>query len=86
MLKHQQKKTFDAANTAIIKKEEEEDKKALNLLNIGNASEIGQRDGERNYEPVGEQREYEQDRRVSILRKNGNVQSDIHMKIIVYHK
>ena len=59
MLKHQQKKTFDAANTAIIKKEEEEDKKALNLLNIGNASEIGQRDGERNYEPVGEQREYE---------------------------
>jgi hypothetical protein len=43
------------------------------LLNIGNASEIGQRDGERNYEPVGEQREYEQDRRVSILRKNGNV-------------
>jgi hypothetical protein len=35
---------------------------------------------------VGEQREIEQDRRVSILRKNGNVQSDIHMKIIVYHK
>lgn len=68
-MKYQQKKTFDTTE----KKDTEDDKKALNLLNIGNASEIGQRDGERHYEPVGEQREYDQDRRVSILRKNGNV-------------
>tara|TARA_B110000285_G_C15097652_1_gene603055 strand:- start:108 stop:797 length:690 start_codon:yes stop_codon:yes gene_type:complete len=82
LLKNQQKKTFEVKNNEAKNAQDN----ALNLLNIGNASEIGQRNGEKLYEPVGEQREIEQDRRVSILRKNGNVQSDIHMKIIIYHK
>ena len=58
----------------------------MRRFNIGNASDIGQRKGEKKYEPVGEQREIDEWQRVSVLRKQGNSLTDVHMKIINDHR
>ena len=39
------------------------------LFNIGNASDIGLRKGEKRYEAVGEQIDIEEEQRFSVLRK-----------------
>lgn len=52
------------------------------ILRIGNASIVGAREGEKPYEPVGEDVENYEEQKISFLRKNGNSQHDVHMKII----
>ena len=56
------------------------------LFNIGNASDVGLRKGEKKYEAVGEQIELEAEQRYSILRKNTNTNQKVHMKIIKQHR
>lgn len=58
----------------------------MQQFNIGNASDIGHRQGEKKYEAVGYQKEEDEENRVSILKKKGNLGADIHMKIIKQHK
>lgn len=55
------------------------------ILRIGNASIVGAREGEKPYEPVGEDVENYEEQKISFLRKNGNSQHDVHMKIIQQH-
>jgi hypothetical protein len=47
---------------------------------------VGQRIGEKKYEPVGDQRVQDEVEKVSILRRKGNINADVHMKIIRDHK
>ena len=58
----------------------------LRCYEFGNASEVGQRKGEKAYEPVGTEKEAAEDQKVSILRKNRGLSNDIHMKIIELHE
>lgn len=56
------------------------------MYNIGNASEVGKREGESINVPVVEDLESSISKPVSFLRKSGKFSTDIHMKIITQHR